>query len=124
MVDKADVHESYEKFKSSDIGLVRSEHNAADAFTKVKKCIVLERRLSDGKIDHLIDELVLRLGVWHSRDSEYGDCRSYVQEFYNAKRAQAERMEERGSGWMMVAEMAKSQSSWWLMGEVVDGLHS
>lgn len=61
---------------------MRSEHNAEDAFTKVEKFIALESILSDGKIDHLVEEWVLRLGVGRSRDSEDGECSSFFKILY------------------------------------------
>ena len=54
MIDIASARESYGRLEISNIGLVRSEHNIADAMTKPKKCAALNYVVTDGKLAHPI----------------------------------------------------------------------
>lgn len=76
MTDVVPASEAYTKLEISGIEPARSKHNAADAFTKVNKCLALERLLSDEKSDHPIEDWVLYQDVTRSRDLEDGEFRS------------------------------------------------
>lgn len=76
MFDVVTEHEASLRVKISYIVLLWSEHSVADALTKLKKDLVLERLLGDGKIDHPIEELVLDRDLGRSRDREDGHGRS------------------------------------------------
>lgn len=64
--------------KTSNIGFVHCEHNAADAMGKSKQCAALYLLVQDSVLDHPFDEWVLRHDIFRSRKRKYGQCRTDV----------------------------------------------
>jgi hypothetical protein len=60
MIDIAVSREAYNTQELSDIGLVRSEYNPADAFTKAGNCRILDNILRTGRLDHPVVQWVIR----------------------------------------------------------------
>lgn len=60
MIDLLAARQAYSRLEISDIGLVRTQYNPADAFTKVGRCSALERMLDLGVIDHPVEQWVIR----------------------------------------------------------------
>jgi Reverse transcriptase (RNA-dependent DNA polymerase) len=62
MIDVAAARESYANEELSDIGLIRGEHNPADAFTKDSPAArkMLETILTSGSLDHPIVQWIYR----------------------------------------------------------------
>ena len=60
MIDVAAAREAYKSFEISDIGHIRSQYKCADAFTKAKHCLALEKRIDTGRLDHPVEEWILR----------------------------------------------------------------
>ena len=63
MVDVRSMRESYERMEISDLGWIRSEHNPADALTKMKENSVLNAILDEGKILHPVEQWIIRSGA-------------------------------------------------------------
>jgi hypothetical protein len=63
MIDIAVSREAYNRQDLSDIGLVRSEFNPADAFTKAGNCQILDAILRTGRLDHPVVQCVIRQGA-------------------------------------------------------------
>lgn len=61
MIDIASVKEAYMKHELEKLGFIRSEHNPADAFTKVMKCKPLYDAL-EGRLEHPIEQWIDRMG--------------------------------------------------------------
>lgn len=60
MVDVQAMREAYERMELSDVAWVKSEDNPADSLTKVKENAVLNRIVDEGKVDHDIQQWVIR----------------------------------------------------------------
>lgn len=60
MIDLLAARQAYSRMEISDIGLVHTHHNPADAFTKVGNCAALERLVEIGVIDHPVQQWVIR----------------------------------------------------------------
>lgn len=60
LIDIKAVREAYEIFDVSDLGFIRSEHNPADAFTKLKPNSALMHILKSNKSDFEVDQCILR----------------------------------------------------------------
>lgn len=56
MIDIFAARQAYSRREISDINLVRTHHNSADAFIKVRKCVELERLIELGNIDHPVEQ--------------------------------------------------------------------
>jgi hypothetical protein len=62
MIDVTAARESYAKEELSDIGLIRGEHNLADAFTKESRAArkMLETIITSGSLKHPIVQWIYR----------------------------------------------------------------
>ena len=60
MIDLQTVKDSYDKKEIESVSFVRSEYNVADALTKVKKASTLIEVMRTGKIDHPIEQWIIR----------------------------------------------------------------
>lgn len=76
MIYVAAARQAYTLQEILDIWLVHSEHNAADAFTKLNRCLLLEALLCDRRMDYPVEEWVLPLSDHRSRDFKKSECRS------------------------------------------------
>lgn len=88
MIDVEAARQAYARYEISYIGLLRSEHNAADTFTKVKPCPALENLLRDGIMNHPVEEWVLRLPDDRTSESKKTECRSLPWELDTENAAQ------------------------------------
>lgn len=70
MIDLLAASEAYSRLEISDIGLVRTHHNPADALTKVGRCNALERIIELGVVDHPVEQWVIRPAPQHHPTSE------------------------------------------------------
>lgn len=59
MIDIQTVRDAYQSFKVTDVALVRSEFNIADALTKDKAQFILRKSVMNRKVDNLIQLLII-----------------------------------------------------------------
>ncbi len=60
MIDLQTVKESYDKKEINHVSFIRSEYNIADALTKVKKDSILLQTLKSGRLDHPVEQWIIR----------------------------------------------------------------
>lgn len=60
MVDIASAREAYAENLISNVGLIRSEHNPADGLTKIDSNDALSRLLRRHRLDHPVEQYVIR----------------------------------------------------------------
>ena len=60
MIDVSAARQAYQRMEISDVGHISSKYNAADGLTKTKPCPALIQLLSTGKMDHPINQWIIR----------------------------------------------------------------
>jgi hypothetical protein len=60
LIDLGAAKAAYAARELEHVGILRTQYNPADAFTKVKRCPVLEDILTRGKLDHPIEQWISR----------------------------------------------------------------
>ena len=60
MIDLQTVKESYDKKEIDNVSFIRSEYNISDALTKIKKDSILLKTLKSGKLDHPVEQWIIR----------------------------------------------------------------
>lgn len=68
MTDLQTARDNYKFVTLNDVALVKSEHNIADALTKVKTCSMLMGTIFQGKIKHPVEQWISRT----KRPEKYG----------------------------------------------------
>lgn len=75
MIDITSVRNAFNAHEISNVGLVRSENNPADAFTKVTKCPALEMILEANHCNFPVEQWVYRLSSSKDfREKKFGVC--------------------------------------------------
>ena len=82
MIYLKSVKECYQKKEIDNIAHVRTNFNPTDALTKFKRNSVLKLTLSDGKLEHPVDQWIIRQNKAHFKSSnnidiyekKTGDC--------------------------------------------------
>jgi hypothetical protein len=59
IADIASIREAYSDRPSSNIALIRSEHNAADAMTKIAQNAALQAILHTHRVSHPLEQYVI-----------------------------------------------------------------
>lgn len=75
MIDVAAAREAYNNQEISNVGLLKSEHNAADGLTKPHHCTALERIMSTGEDNNPVQQWIIRAAATPKpSEEERGEC--------------------------------------------------
>eukprot|EP00170_Pyropia_yezoensis_P001479 contig_6504_g1483 len=75
MIDVAAAREAYNNQEISNVGLLKSEHNAADGLTKPHHCAALERILTTGEDNQPVQQWIIRdAATSKPSERERGEC--------------------------------------------------
>jgi hypothetical protein len=70
MADIASTREAYKDRVIANIALIRSEHNTADAMTKLGHIASLETLMCTNKVTHPVEQYVVEQGLVHDKKKD------------------------------------------------------